>query len=134
MADNTSSKSFIENVNTIANATKLATGDVIEDANAAKDEAVAAAAEAALSAENAFASKDMAEDWAIKPYNSIVEGEVGLGTDKYSSYHWSEKAKEHAGEYLINDTYISLGYTWSSTKIDGLINGKSESDHNHDGV
>ncbi len=133
MADE-SKKSFIENVNTIANATQLATGDVIEDANRAKNAAEVAAGESEASAVDSYNSEEMAEDWATKSYNSIVEGSTEAGTDRYSAYHWSEVARLNAGSNAINDTYISTEYTWSSDKINSLTAGKADEDHNHDGI
>ncbi len=132
MAIDTGSNSFIENVNIVANATQLATGDVIEDAERAKNAAVAAAEEAEQHAIDALASENKAEDWAIKPYNSVVEGSVGAGTDKYSSYHWSEIAKLNAGDAVINDAFVSTLFTWSSDKINAATIGKADNDHNHD--
>ncbi len=127
-------KSFIENVNIVANATQLATGDVIEDANTAKDAAEASASFAAASAAEAGDYEDKAQAWATNPLNSPVEGTVGENTDKYSSYHWAEKSKAFAGDVLINDQYISLTYTWSSEKINGISMNKSDINHNHDGI
>lgn len=121
-------KSFVENVNIIANATQLATGDVIEDANAAKDAAETAAANANISAMSAVISEGLAHDWANKQYNNEVEN------GEYSAYHWSIKSAENAGDVTIDDNVTSVNYTWSSSKLDTLITGKSDNDHLHTGV
>jgi len=119
---------FIENVNTVANATKLATGDIIEDAQLARDEAVAAADEASEYANDALASERKAYDWAQKEYNNEVE--PGM----FSAYHWSEKARLQIGDPVINDLVISKNYTWSSQQISDKLVLKSNTDHNHLGV
>ncbi len=130
MAVDLSTASFVENVNTVANATVLATGDIIEDAQIARDEAVAAATDATGSAADALAAEGLSKEWATKAFNNPITGEV----DKYSSYHWSEIARENAGTYLIDDTVSSLISTWSSQNISDRLDEKSNDDHTHAGI
>lgn len=133
MADALTS-SFIENVNTIANATQAATGDILEDTQIARDEAQAAAQDAEDAAQAAQQEELLARDWAQKAYNNPVEGTVGNGDDKYSAYHWSVKAAENTGDIIINDVITSLNYTWSSQKISDNLDLKSNLTHNHSGI
>ncbi len=130
----TGNRSFIENVNIIANATALATGDVIEDANRAKDAAEVSAAEALTSANNADISESLAQAWAVKAYNNPVSGSIGGGDASYSSYHWSIVSGQNAAPELIDDNIVSLAKTWSSEKVNEKLNEKSTSDHTHLGV
>jgi len=123
-----SNKSFIENVNTIANATKLATGNVIEDAQLARDQAVAAADEAKLAETGANTSELKAKEWAQNAYNNPVQ------TNMFSSFHWSEVARLAVGDPIINDAITSIKYTWSSSKITQIANTKANKTHNHDGI
>ncbi len=118
-------KSFIENVNTVANATALATGDIIEDTKIARDEAQAAATAARKSELLAEDSEAKAEEWAQKGYNSEVE------TDRYSAFHWSETARLTIGDPIINDIVISKLYTWSSDKIVNSLSEKANEVHTH---
>jgi len=128
MSNDKSVASFVENVNIVANATKLATGDVIEDAQLARDEAVRAANEARLSAINAESNNLFAHEWANKAYNSeVYNGE-------YSSYHWSVVSYQNSGEKLIQDLLTSTKFTWSSDKIQNQLNTKSDTNHTHTGV
>ena len=121
-------KSFVENVNTIANATTLATGDIIEDTQLARDAAEASAIAAALSEDAASASELTAEDWSNKGFNNEVI------TGEFSSYHWSVIAAQNAGDYLIDDNITSTNFTWSSSKIIGDISTKAHIDHGHSGI
>ena len=68
--------SFIENVNAIANASSLATGDIVQDTQEARDEAVDAAVAAHNSEINAKDSEELANSWAEKGHNSPVQGTV----------------------------------------------------------
>ena len=126
--------SFVENVNALANATSLATGDVVEDTQEARDSAVAAAAEALDSETNAKSSEELAQSWAEKGYNNPVAGSVGGGDAEYSAYHWSTEASLVIGDPLINDLSISTVKTWSSTKLDAEFGTKSATTHIHAGV
>ena len=127
------SKTFIENINTLANATSLATGDVVEDTRIARDEAEAAASAAEVSETNAAASAVEADDWANKGHNNPVKGTVGIDAE-YSSYHWSVEASLYAGDPVINDAVISASYTWSSEKINTLLATKADTTHTHAGT
>ncbi len=126
MADE-SKKSFIENVNIIANATQLATGDVIEDAENAKNEAEASAVKALESENNAKDSELLSQEWAAKAFNADVDNIPG----QRSSYHWSIIAAQNAGVNLIDDNVTSLTYTWSSQKIYDISLSKSDIGHTH---
>ncbi len=119
---------FVENVNTIANATTLATGDIIEDTQIARDEAQAAAVEAKSAATNADDAEELAQAWANKQYNNPVEN------GEFSAYHWSVKASQSAGSALIDDLVTSVSTTWSSTKISSGLSSKAETGHDHTGV
>jgi len=125
--------SFIENLNTVANATKLATGDVVEDSQLARNEAVAAAISSKGSELSALDSKNLANEWANKGHNNPVTGSPGIDA-KFSAYHWSVEAENTIGDPLINDNILSANYTWSSTKISSELYNKSNSDHNHDTI
>jgi len=115
MANKTAS--FIENVRVIANATKLSTGDIVEDTERARDEAVAASIASRNSADNSATSRDKAMDWAQKGHNNPVDyGGIG-GAARFSSYHWATEAELLVGDPLINDGIISALKTWSSSKI-----------------
>lgn len=128
MADTLAPASFVENVNTVANATVLATGDIIEDAQIARDEAVAAAENAKDSAIEADSSEELAHAWATKQYNNPVQN------GEFSSYHWSIIAQENAGDELIDDNLTSVNTTWSSQKISDTSQTKSDVNHLHTGV
>lgn len=119
------SNSFVENINTVANATTLATGDVIEDAQLARDAAENSATNALISEANANVSEVTAEAWATKAFNSEVE------TGKYSAYHWSVIAAENAGSTVISDLITSASTTWSSNKLTIALSEKSSSSHTH---
>lgn len=125
---------FVENVNTIANAVSLATGDVIEDTKIARDEAVAAANSAAQSATNADYSEGLAQNWANKGHNNPVVGSVADGNAQYSAYHWAVESALQVGDPVVNDDIISASHTWSSDKLNTALNGKASSTHNHNGV
>ena len=125
--------SFVENINLIANAHQLATGDVVSDTQVARDEAVDAAEEALISEVNAKASEDLAHEWADKGHNNPVTGVVGVDAE-YSSYHWSVVSSLLIGDPIINDGITSGNYTWSSTKISGELSLKSDTTHLHTGV
>lgn len=127
-------KSFIENVNIIANATALATGDVIEDSNRAKDAAEAAAVEASASADAAGFSKDLSEAWAIKSYNNPVSGSIAEGDAEFSSYHWSVQSGINAAPELIDDDVASATSTWSSNRITAQLLIQAGINHDHNGV
>jgi len=128
MPETTLPRSFIENVNTVANATVLATGDIIEDARIARDEAVAAADRAEVSEVNADDSEYMSEQWAQKAYNNEVT------QDKYSAFHWAEVSRLEAADKVINDIVISVNYTWSSQKISDSLSDKANAVHTHTNV
>ena len=119
-------RSFVENVNIVANATVLATGDLVEDTKIARDEAVAAKDRARLAEIKAEMAEFKAEEWAQKGYNSEVE------TGKYSSFHWSETARLAIGDPIINDALTSTLYAWSSQRIMTQLLTKSDIGHNHD--
>ena len=125
--------SFVENINILANAQALVTGDIVEDTKVARDEAVEAAAEAKISETNSKASETLAKDWAEKGHNNPVVGTPGVDAE-YSSYHWATEASLAIGDPIINDNIISANYTWSSSKLSNALNNKSEITHNHDGV
>ena len=120
--------SFIENINTLANATALATGDIVQDTQIARDEAVAAAALATTAKNTAVASEALAKDWSNKGHNNPVT--VG----EFSAYHWSVEAANAIGDPLINDAIASANYTWSSTKLTALSSIKADIAHNHNGT
>lgn len=122
--------SFIENINIVANATKAATSDIVEDAQLAAEIAEAQALAANVSAGEASLSEAMSKEWAEKAYNS----EITNNPLHYSSFHWSEVAKANAGTAVIFDNTLSTSQTWSSVKIDNLLNSKSNINHDHDGV
>lgn len=122
--------SFIENINTVANATKLATGNVVEDAQLARDEAETAASNANKSEINSLASENKANEWAVKGHNNPVEGTSGVDA-QYSAYHWSVEASNIIGDPLIDDDSTSSSYTWSSSYIKDRLNEKSQTDHTH---
>jgi len=122
--------SFVENVNFVANATKASTGDVVEDAQIARDGAVAAANEALSSANDAQTSEDLAEEWAQKAFNSPITG----SPNGRSSFHWSEIARANSGDTVISDSVISYLQTWSSQKISDQLALKASSDHLHTNV
>ena len=128
MPENTQPRSFIENVNTVANATVLATGDIIEDAQIARDEAVVAADRAKVSEVNADNSEYMSEQWAQKAYNSEIT------QDKFSAFHWAEVSRLEAADSLINDLVISTNYTWSSQQISTALNDKANTNHTHTNI
>jgi hypothetical protein len=126
--------SFIENVNTVANATTLATGDIVEDTKIARDEAVASADSARASEDNAYYYEEFAHQWADKGHNNPVVGTISEGNAEYSSYHWSVESALNSSDYLIDDAIISPIYTWSSQKINSIEISKSDINHNHNGV
>ena len=121
--------SFVENVNFVANATKAATGDIVEDARIAADEAEYSAGEANKSANEAKYSERLSHKWAVNPYNVPIDG-----TTEFSSYHWSVVSRNNAGDGIVQDGVISTKYTWSSSHINTLLNDKSDKAHNHDNV
>lgn len=125
--------SFIENVNALANATSLATGDIVTDTQAARDEAVTAATNAATSETEAASSEALAKDWANKGHNNPVTGTAGIDA-KYSSYHWATEASVLLGDPVINDLTTSSNYTWSSTNLSSKLGLKSDTTHRHDTV
>ncbi|RLA71153.1 MAG: hypothetical protein DRG30_08720, partial [Epsilonproteobacteria bacterium] len=120
--------SFIENVNIVANATQLSSGDIIEDAELARNEAVAAAERARISALDADVSELKSEEWSQKAYNNEVE------PGKFSSFHWSEKSRLNAGDQLINDIVISQTTVWSSQKVSTELSTKANENHLHPNV
>jgi len=125
--------SFIENINTLANATSLATGDIVEDTQVSRDEAVAAAEDANISKEQSALSNAKAKEWATKAHNSPVE------SGEYSSYHWSVESKfesESSRLRVINDepNFVSSSYTRSGQFIKTELDTKSNIEHNHNGV
>lgn len=124
--------SFIENTNALANATSLATGDIVEDTNTAKDAAVAAA-ELSVEANNeAQLAEVLAKDWANKGHNNAV---TGIGQDaEFSSYHWATEASLLAGDPVIDDLITSENYAWSSTKVTSELAAKSGTSHLHNGI
>lgn len=126
--------SFIDNVNTVANAVNLATGDIVQDTTVARDEAVAAADSAEESKVNAEYYESLAHQWADKGHNSPVVGTVVGGTAEYSAYHWAVQSALAQGDPLINDALVSASYTWSSEKLNTELNGKASSAHNHNGT
>jgi len=128
----TKEASFIENVQTIANATKLSTGDIVEDTERARDEAVTAKEGAELAETNAKTSELLAKDWAEKGHNNPVDDTSG--SEKYSSYHWATEAMISVGDPLINDLAISAVKTWSSQKTTDELALKSDATHNHSTV
>jgi hypothetical protein len=132
MADS-NSKSFIENVNSVANGISLAFGDVVEDTQTARDEAVAAALNAKASETSATDSEEMARKWSENGHNNPVQGSAGIDAE-YSSYHWATEASLTIGDPLINDNIISAHYTWSSQKVSNDLAGKSDTSHTHAGV
>lgn len=125
--------SFTEDVKTIANATSLATGDIVEDTEQARDEAVAAANSALTSEINAGNSENLAKKWAENGHNTPVQGEVGVDAE-YSAFHWSVEASLFIGDPVINDTITSSIRTWSSVKISNDLSLKSDIDHLHTGI
>lgn len=125
---------FVENVNAVANAVNLSTGDIVEDTKTARGEAVTAAESAALSESNAAYSERLAHNWANKGHNNPVVGTVEGGTAEYSAYHWAVETALKVGDPLINDSLISASYTWSSEKLNTALVGKASSTHNHNGV
>jgi len=127
------SNSFVENINNVSNAINLATGDIVEDTQAARDEAVTAAAAGNTSALNAAASEAMAKGWAEKGHNNPVTGTAGVDAE-YSAYHWSIEAGLNVGDPLINDSIISANYTWSSDKLSTQLATKSDTTHDHAGI
>jgi hypothetical protein len=62
--------------------------------------------------------------------NPIVDGYV-LTRDINGTTYWTAPAVG-GGSPEINDAVTTLELTWSSTKIDGLFSGKSDTSHNHD--
>ena len=122
--------SFIENINTVANATKLATGDVVQDAQLARDTAVASAEGARVSEVNALDSEVLSRTWAIQGHNRPVDGAIGVDA-RFSSYHWAVEAQNTIGDPIINDSLQSSNYTWSSTKLNTEFTGKSDVGHTH---
>ena len=128
MADSNKPNSFVENVNIVANATVLATGDIIEDTRLARDEAVAAAKAAHNSELGADDSENKAQEWAENAYNSPVE------PNKFSSFHWSEKARLSIGDPILNDSLVSLNYVWSSQMVTDQLAEKSGIYHTHENL
>jgi hypothetical protein len=128
MSDTKKPASFVENINTVANATTLASGDILEDAKRASNEARLAAK---LAKESAIASEEAenkSEEWAEKAFNSEVEN------NKFSAFHWAEKARLAIGDPLLNDQLTSPLYTWSSEKVMNELLTKSNVGHNHDNL
>lgn len=129
---NPKSNSFVENVNTIANAVNLVTGDVVHDTVVARDEAKVYADKAKVSETTATSNAELAREWAENGHNVPV---VSVGPDKeYSSYHWSVEAKDNIHQFmteLINDGNVSGNFTWSSSKINSELLKKSNTDHVH---
>lgn len=125
--------SFIENVNTIANATALATGDIVQDTEAARDEAVLAAEGALESEANALVSENLASEWADKGHNNPVTGIAGIDA-AYSAYHWAIEAEVFAGDPIINDLVTSASYVWSSQYVNSLLALKASVTHSHTGT
>lgn len=124
---------FIENINTLANAAELAAGDAVADTILARDQAEAAALLAEAAALEAAANEDLSQDWADKGYGIPVTGTVGVDA-KYSAYHWATVAQQMLGDPLINDSITSTLYTWSSNKINTSLVAKAAIDHLHTGV
>ena len=126
-------RSFVENVNALANATTLATGDIVDDTQAARDIALAAAVDAIEAEANASASETLAHAWADKGHNNPVIGTAGIDAE-FSAYHWSVEASATIGDPVVDDNKTSLSYTWSSTKLTNDFANKSDITHNHDSV
>ena len=129
-------KSFIENVNALANASSLATGDIVEDTQTARDEAVRASEKALESELNAKDSENLAHEWSSKGHNNPITGTAGIDAE-FSSYHWSVESSinSEAGRLaVINDALVSTTYTWSSQKITDQLADKSNITHRHDGI
>lgn len=122
--------SFIENVNILANATKAATGDIVEDAELAKNEALEAAKQALNYSLRAKTSEELSREWSEKEFNNDITGYPG----HRSAFHWSEIAKQNAGSTVIVDDVTSSSRTWSSQKINDLLNIKSDVSHSHDNL
>lgn len=125
---------FIEAVNTLANAQSLATGDIVEDTNNAKEEALIAANNSVIAAQEALTSQYKAEEWATKGHNNPVEGTIAGGNARFSSYHWAVVASNIAGDPAVDDNIISANYTWSSSRISNELSQKASISHNHNGV
>ena len=119
------SKSFIENVNIVANATQVFTSDIIEDAENLKDDAARSAKEARESAGESLSSAELAKEWATKGVNLPVE------PNQFSAYHWSVVSKENAKKNVLNDLLVSNVQTWSSQKIADELSQKSGGSHIH---
>ncbi len=123
--------SFVEHVNNLSNAASLATGDIVEDTQAARDLALEAALRAMASAQDAEESETLAADWATKGYGlPVLVGE-------YSAYHWAEQAMVNsfnARMLVIKDDTIEDTYTWSSSKIHAQAALKSDITHDHNGI
>ena len=121
MPTNTNNKkvaSFIENVNTVANATRLASNDTIEDAQIAAKEAKNWAEKSLTSATESREGELLSMKWATSEYNIPVD--TGPGGSRFSSMHWSIQAHMNSGEVVIDDADInhpSSKTTWSSSII-----------------
>jgi len=125
--------SFVENINAVANASALATGDIVSDTQSARDEAIRAAQEAFISKTHSADSEEMSRKWSENGHNQPVKGTIGVDAEM-SSYHWSVVSSLNVGDPLINDAIISAAYTWSSEKVSAKLANKSALDHLHAGV
>ncbi len=131
-----SNNSFVENVNNVANATALAAADIVDDTQAARDMAVAAAAEVAADKLVVDASVILAQKWAELGHNTPVTGTSGVDAE-YSSFHWATESKtdsEASRLQVIRDGTTASTYTWSSQKISDKLDLKSDTTHLHTGV
>ena len=126
--------SFIENVNTVANATKLASNDSIEDAQIAAKEAKEWADKALVYSTASKESEELSYQWSSNPFNVPVDG-LSPGSYRYSSMHWAIKSSQYSRDAVIDDTdpaHPSNKTTWSSSIIASMIATKSDINHKHD--
>ena len=90
-----------------------------ENAIIAKEEAWKAEADRLTA--NSYATEP--ENVFVKIYTSNNDGTFTVtNTADYSSYHWERKATTLATTGVIDDTTSSTGRTYSSNKIDGIVN------------
>jgi len=122
--------SFIENINNLANASKLAVADIVEDTKTARDESVAAVGEVEVAQISIGIDRELAKSYATKGYGVPVTGTVGVDAT-YSALHWAEKAAQLVGNPIVDDGIISENYSWSSTKVNSILTDKAHVAHTH---
>ena len=109
----------ITNVNKVAN-NILDIQNAEENAIIAKEEAWRAEAERLTA--NSYATEP--EDVYVKIYTSNNDGTFTVtDTTDYSAYHWERKATTLVTIGIIDDVTSSSDRTYSSNKIDSIVNG-----------